>query len=274
MIKRKLSIIGLVLLLLSGCNNTSVTESQKKGVKFFEELIEVLDSKENLYTKYEDVWLPNNFYEYVNVEELQNSKVSAKEVVVDYFGWDYGYKTEKGIILINVEGEYIKKLSVIPLLDLEKDYSELKSIINPFIVVMNEEFNMLLGTRYEKGKTIEELREEMKGIYTSLVIEELINEITKEQYLFKYNSETKEYYLETRETIQKNDVYGKYEIISVIEESEERVEVIILGEYVYESINYHQYFEETVILIKEEGEWKLGDILKTNKEAVRETVEQ
>ena len=269
--KRKLLVLSLLFLVLSGCNEVAV--EQKEGAKFFEELLEVLDSKESLYEQYGDVWLPNNFYDYVNVEELEKGKVSSKNVMVDYLGWDYGYITKTGTILINVEGESIKKVSVVPLLDLETDYSELKEILNPFIPVMNQEFNMLMGIRYEEGKTIDNLREEMSGVYTDVIIEKLLKEISEEEYLFRYKSETGEYYIETRETIQKNDIYGKYEIIRVVEEREDRIEVIILGEYVYESINYHQYFEERVILIKEDGIWKLGDILETNREAVREANE-
>jgi len=265
--------IALIALLLFGCNLESATVEQKEGAKFFEELLEVLDSKESLYDQYGDVWLPNNFYDYVDVEELEKGKVSSKNVVVDYLGWDYGYITKTGTILIDVEGESIKKVSVIPLLDFETEYSELKEILNPFIPVMNQEFNMLMGIRYEEGKTIDSLREEMSGVYTDVIIEKLLKEISEEEYLFRYKSETGEYYFETRETIQKNDIYGKYEIIRVIEEREDRIEVIILGEYVYESINYHEYFEERVILIKEDGIWKLGDILETNREAVRKVNE-
>jgi len=283
---RKTVIIIILMILLFGCNEKNkYSESVQNGYKYFEELIPLLNDKKEVYAHYDKIWLPENFYEYIKSNEIQETKLDITRVVEDFYGWDYGYRMEKGTIVINVDENKVIKISMIPKFDEENAYTDLRGILDPFIEIMNQEYNMLLGDKYQRGMTIDQLEEYMVDYYTSEVINSLVEEISKKKdekydsvYLsypnilgipsWVYDEETGIYELFTPDAIQKGDIYTNYIIVKVYEFSDNRIDVVIIGEYIYDAINYHEYFEERVKLVKLDSIWMLADLLESNKKAV------
>ena len=282
----RIFIMMAIVMLLFGCNvKDKYSENIQNGYKHFEDLIPLLNDKIELYTQYDKIWIPENFYEYINVSEMLEEELDISKVVEDFYGWDYGYRMEKGTIVINVDDNEVIALSMIPKFDEENIYEDSRVIIDAFVEVMNQEYNMLLGNKYRSGMTLKQLEEYMLDYYTEEAIKSLMEEIprVKERVIgpgdpplspynmlvpsWIYDEETDIYELFTRDTIQTGDIYTNYKIVAVNNFSESRIDVLIIGEYIYDSINYHEYFVEKVKLMRLESGWMLIDLLETNKEA-------